>query len=363
MGKWLSDGNLEFLGRIDTQVKIRGMRVETGEIENHLMRREDIKEAVVLAHEGIDGEKYLCAYVVPANGKRKPGADTDLKSYLSGKLPEYMIPSHFIELDAIPFTPTGKINREAFPEPGLSTKDRIPPKNQVEERLAEIWADILDIQIDTIGSDSNFFKLGGHSLKAMILVSKIHKKLNVKLPLSEVFKTPTIGGLSQYIKRKAKDRYLSIEPCEKKEYYALSSAQKRLYILQQLELQSTGYNIPHRILLGIEQEEEKFAYTFKQIIRRHESLRTSFEMINEEPVQRIHEHHEVEFNIDYYQCKGEGEDQERKVKKIIENFERPFDLSKALLLRVGLIKIGNKNHMLLFDLHHIITDGTSQDIL
>jgi tyrocidine synthetase-3 len=405
MGKWSSDGNLEFLGRIDTQVKIRGIRVETGEIENHLMGREDIKEAVVLAHEGSAGEKYLCAYVVPANVK--PDADADLKLYLSGKLPEYMIPSHFIGLDAIPFTPTGKINREALPEPKLSTKGRIAPGNRVEERLAGIWAGILDIQTDTIGSDSDFFQLGGHSLKATTAASRIHKAFNVKIPLAEIFTHSTLRGMAKYIGRARQERFAAIGPVEKKEYYPLSPAQKRLHLLQQMDLPGTAYNLPQ--IIRIEAPDlERFETAFKKLIRRHESLRTSFHLVADQPVQRVHE--EVEFEIEYGQVEEEkgplgqinacGEDlatenterkegrwedekmgknapfgqinacggqypksHELRAKSFISSFIRPFDLSQAPLLRCGLFKLADGTYTWIVDMHHIITDGASHAVL
>ncbi len=254
MARWLSDGNIEFLGRIDHQVKIRGTRIELGEIENQLLKHENIKEAVVIdrqkgagSTDGSEGEKYLCAYVVPHRAgafDNNSSISLELREYLSVRLLNVMIPSYFIQLDKIPLTPNGKIDRRALPEPEIKAGDEYAaPRNRLEEKLVEIWSKILEIEKSLIGIDSHFFELGGHSLKATIMAAKINKIFNVKLPLAEIFKAPTIRGLSEYIKRSGKVPYATIVPAEKKEYYVLSSAQKRLYILQQMDMESTVYNI------------------------------------------------------------------------------------------------------------------------
>ncbi|MCX6578639.1 MAG: amino acid adenylation domain-containing protein [Candidatus Aminicenantes bacterium] len=357
LGRWLPDGNLEFIGRLDSQVKIRGIRIETGEIENHLLRHNNIKEAVVLAREGASGEKFLCAYIVPAvDGNRKPGFGDDLKEYLSAKLPDYMIPSYFIIIDAIPLLTNGKINRDALPplpSPGFSREGSqysIAPRNESEEKLAGIWSEVLGIEKVQIGIDENFFELGGYSLRATIVVSRIHKIFNVNIPLAEIFKSPTIRGLAKYITGAGEQMYAAIEPAEKREYYPLSASQKRLYLLYRMDPDNVSYNMPQEIRFPGEINIEKLQKVFKVLINRHESLRTSFEMIDEEPVQRIHE--DVEFKIDLL-----GGD------SAWLPFIRPFDLAKAPLIRVGIIKEENGEQVLLVDLHHIITDGTSQVIL
>ncbi|UCH95523.1 MAG: amino acid adenylation domain-containing protein, partial [Candidatus Aminicenantes bacterium] len=352
LGRWLPEGNLEFLGREDTQVKIRGIRIELEEIENRLMKRDDVKETVVLAREGLGGEKYLCAYVVLSGiAEEAPGIETSLKEYLSEKLPGYMVPSYFMLIDSIPFMPNGKIDRSALPVPELSTETRTAPGNKVEEKLLEIWAEVLGRAADTLGIDSNFFQLGGHSLRATIVASRIHKAFHVKVPVAEIFNTPFIRGLAKYITAAGEERYAAIEPVEEKEYYALSPAQKRLYLLHQMELNNVSYNLPQVIQVPGEIEKERLEWVFHQLVQRHESLRTSFEMLEDEPVQRIHDR--VDFALEYYEadkveCQG-----------IIDRFMRPFDLSRPPLLRAGLLN----RTVLLLDMHHIITDGISQVIL
>ncbi|MCP5049719.1 MAG: AMP-binding protein, partial [bacterium] len=251
LARWLPDGNIEFLGRIDHQVKIRGFRIELPEIENRLLNHNEVKEAAVIQREHPSGDKYLCAYFVPVKGGgafSESTAITDLGEYLTASLPEYMVPSYFVRLEKIPLNASGKVDRKTLPDPELQAgADHIAPASPVENQLAELWSEILGINRSIIGIESNFFALGGHSLKAIILVSKIHKVLNVKLPLTEVFLTPTIGGLAQYIQGAAWERYATIEPVDKREYYTMSSAQKRLYIIQRMNLDSTAYNMPQFI--------------------------------------------------------------------------------------------------------------------
>ncbi|UCH97465.1 MAG: amino acid adenylation domain-containing protein, partial [Candidatus Aminicenantes bacterium] len=259
-------------------------------------------------------------------------------------------------------TPSGKIDRKALPKPEPEIgPDHIAPRDTVEKRLAELWSGVLGIETHLIGIDSNFFQLGGHSLKATILIAKVHKTFNVKLPLAEVFKTPRIRELSAYIKNQEKDKYASIEPIEKSDYYQLSAPQKRLYLLQQMELESTAYNIPEFISLTGQPDIIKLETAFKKLILRHESLRTSFPMAADEPVQRIHD--KVEFKIEYFDLATENTENTEVPFGQINAFIRPFDLSRAPLLRVGLMRLEEKAHVLMVDIHHIISDGVSQEIL
>jgi acyl carrier protein len=353
LARWLPDGNIEFLGRVDNQIKIRGFRIELGEIENRLLKLDEIKSSAVIAKEDKNGDKYLCAYIV--SGKKcKP---SEIKESLARELPDYMIPLYFTRLEKMPLTPSGKIHRKALPEPEIEAADRyIAPSTPVEKKLAQLWALVLGIKEDKISIDTSFFQLGGHSLKAAILVSKIHKVFHVKVPMAQIFKTPFIKELSRYISHQApEDRYTSIKPVEEREYYALSSTQKRLFILQRLTTASTAYNIPVVGVLEGNIHKENLKTAFQRLISRHESLRTSFVEVNGEPVQRVHP--AVDFVIKYYDL------YRTRVEVKVKNFIRPFALAQAPLLRVGLIKREEKKYTLMIDMHHIITDGTSQGIL
>ncbi len=353
LARWVSDGNIQFLGRIDQQVKIRGFRIELGEIEKQLLDFANVKEAVVIAKTDEEEDKYLCAYLVSQN----QWVASELREYLAKCLPEYMIPSYFVSMEKMPLTPQGKIDRNALPHPKKKIGESyVAPRNQIETQLVEIWSQVLKMESNIISIDSSFFHLGGHSLKATTLVSKIHKLFDVKVPLVEIFRIPTIRELAQYIRGKSKERHIAIEPTEDKEYYRLSSSQRRLYFLQQLAPLSIGYNLPDVIHIGQNLEWEKLEKTFTQLIERHESLRTSFHIIDQFPVQRIHAR--VEFKIEY---PAHIQDQSQ-LKSTTDDFVRPFDLAQAPLLRVALIKFQN-NHLLLVDMHHIISDGLSIQIL
>ena len=360
LARWMPDGNIEFLGRIDSQVKIRGFRVEPGEVEAHLVRHEKIQKAAVLAKKDPAGEKQLCAYFVCENsGQKTPGID-ELNDYLVKKLPAYMIPSCFIQVDHIPLTPNGKVDGRSLPEPGVMGKgeDYVAPRSLKEEKLAGIWSDVLGIEKKAISIDANFFDLGGHSLKATVMVAKIHREFNVKLPLVQMFKIPTIRGLSGAIAGLTEHKYAPVEPGEKREYYALSSAQKRLFFFQQMDLSSVVYNIPQVFVLEGELPPGKLLKVFKKLILRHEALRTSFEIAGSEPIQRVD--HKVDFKI---QQPDAGFSKAPKKDEMIRNFIKPFDLSRAPLLRVGLIKIGEEKYLLILDMHHIVSDGISHQVL
>jgi tyrocidine synthetase-3 len=367
LGLFLEDMNIEFLGRKDQQVKVRGFRVELAEIEIQLLNHNKIAEALVTAKEDKNGDKYLCAYIV--SDDEIPGPE--LREYLSGYLPDYMIPSYFMHIDKIPITPNGKVDRRELPEPEFkSGSEYTAPRNIVEKKFVEIWSDILGIEKELIGIDRHFFEMGGHSLNATIMVSRIHKEFNIKMSLVDMFRNPTIRELSGHIGQLSEDKFSSIQSVEKKDYYLLSSAQKRLYILQQMETQSIAYNLHQMFSLEGECNKERAREAFIKLIGRHETLRTSFEIVKSEPVQRIYD--KVELAIEYYNLENQappimdktqvtlGQELE---KQVITDFVRPFDLSKSPLMRVGLIRLMEDRHLLLVDMHHIISDGISNEIL
>jgi amino acid adenylation domain-containing protein len=359
LARWLPDGNIEFLGRIDHQVKIRGFRIELGEIESRLLELEVVKEAVVLAWEDKSGDMYLCAYIV-SDVKLSV---SDLWVRLSDSLPGYMIPSYFVQLDELPLNKSGKVDRKVIPAPdgGMGiTAEYEAPRNRVEEILARIWSEVLGVE--KIGIHDNFFERGGNSLKGTVLASRIHKEMNVELPLKELFKSPTISGIAKYLSKVKPSTYVSIEAAEKKEYYEVSSAQKRMYVLQQLDQEAVNYNIPDVLMVEGVLDKEKLGEAAQKLIERHEVLRTTFETIDDRVVQRLHKN--VEFSVDYLQKIVEyAENPDKCMEEAIKDFIRPFDLGKAPLLRVALIKLTEEKQLLLFDTHHVISDGISMLIL
>ncbi|WP_312653308.1 non-ribosomal peptide synthetase, partial [Aminipila sp.] len=354
MARWLPDGNIEFLGRIGNQVKIRGYRIELGEIENQLLEYTAIKEAVVIVKSDDREDKYLTAYFV-ADKRLIIG---DLREYLKTNLPEYMIPSYFIHLDAMPLTANGKIDRKALPEPERLNNTGVEyesPRNEVEQKLEELWRDIL--KIEKIGINDDFFELGGHSIRATILAARIRKEMNVDVSIKEVFIFPTIKGMAKYILSSEKRIYNAIEPLDEKPYYIVSSIQKRIYILQEMDEKSTIYNMPEILLIEGKLDKTRVQVTFKKLVQRHEALRTSFEIIGDEIVQKVHQ--EIKFKIDYYKVQKE---QTEETEEIIRNFIKYFDLSIAPLFRIGIIELSEETHVLMMDMHHIISDGTSREI-
>ncbi|MEC1022070.1 bacitracin non-ribosomal peptide synthetase BacA [Bacillus paralicheniformis] len=350
LAKMLPDGNIQFLGRIDQQVKIRGYRIEPGEIENRLLKYEKIEEAAVIAREDGDHDPYLCAYVTV----KKEVEPEKIRTFLKKSLPDYMIPQHFVQLDGLPLTVNGKVDKKSLPVPERSAAmDRRyeAPRDQVEEKLVSIWEEALGI--NKIGINSHFFEAGGHSLKAAALVSTIHKELNVKLPLRQIFETPTIKGLREYIGAAKESVFTSIGKTEEKPYYRLSSAQKRLYILSQAG-SHVAYNMPFAMTLEGDFDIRRFENTLKNMIKRHESFRTSFVMIDGEVMQQIE--NEIDFQVAYSDIGKESAEEK------IKSFIRPFHLEKAPLLRAEVVKVNEREHLLMFDMHHIISDGVSTDI-
>ncbi|MCP4151739.1 MAG: amino acid adenylation domain-containing protein, partial [bacterium] len=372
IAQWGPDGNLDFLGRADHQVKIRGIRIELGEIESRLREHDGIKDAVVTANEknailnSGSENKFLYAYVVP----KRELETSQLRDYLSKILPNYMQPSYFIKLDKMPLTPSGKIDRHRLPVPQFKVGDKyVAPRDDIEELLTAIWAEILGIDKEIIGIDDGFLELGGHSLKAAAIIARIHKTVNIELSMEEILEIPTIRGLAQYIKGAAENRFIPIEKAEKKEYYPLSSAQERLYIMDRMQF-GTAYNITAVYRLGAEPRKRALKEAFLQLIRRHESYRTYFITADGQPVRKIHKN--VEFSIDYYEMTEDGEQlagDERQEelppsvsRYLSSRFVRPFDLSQAPLMRAGVIKAVGGVHFLLVDTHHIVSDGISMEI-
>ncbi|MBV6717582.1 condensation domain-containing protein, partial [Paenibacillus chitinolyticus] len=353
LARWTADGNVDFIGRIDHQAKIRGYRIETGEVESQLLQADGVREAVVIVREDGSGQKALCAYYT-ADGEL---AASSLRSALAQELPGYMIPSYFIRLERIPLTPNGKVDRKALPAPEAGADggaEYIAPRTPLEAKLAAIWQDVLGLQ-KGIGIRDNFFDLGGHSLRATTLVGKVHKELNVDLPLRDVFRHSTVEEMAEAIARMERQEHVSIPLAEEQDHYPQSSAQKRLYILNQLEGAELSYNMPGALLLEGALDQNRFEEAFRRLIERHETLRTGFEMVSGEAVQRVFA--AVDFFVEHFSAA------EEEAAETVRDFVRPFDLAKPPLLRVGLVEMAAERHVLLFDMHHIVSDGVSMDVL
>ncbi|WP_019712400.1 plipastatin non-ribosomal peptide synthetase PpsC [Bacillus subtilis] len=348
VARWLPDGNVEFLGRTDDQVKIRGYRIEPGEIEAALRSIEGVREAAVTVRTD-SGEPELCAYV---EGLQR----NEVRAQLQRLLPGYMVPAYMIEMEQWPVTPSGKLDRNALPAPGgaADAETYTAPRNVTEMKLSQLWEDVL--KNGPVGIHDNFFDRGGHSLKATALVSRIAKEFDVQVPLKDVFAHPTVEGLATVIREGTDSPYEAIKPAEKQETYPVSSAQKRIYVLQQLEDGGTGYNMPAVLELEGKLNPERMERAFKELIKRHESLRTAFEQdAGGDPVQRIHD--EVPFTLQTTVLGARTEEEAAAA------FIKPFDLSQAPLFRAQIVKVSDERHLLLVDMHHIISDGVSVNIL
>jgi amino acid adenylation domain-containing protein len=352
LARWLLDGAVEFMGRRDEQVKIRGFRVEPAEIETRLAGHGRISQAVVVAQTDRQGRQYLCAYY------RSEAAihPAELREYLAAGLPEYMIPTSFVWMEHLPLTPNGKVDRQALPDPDYSrpaTDEFTYPQNETELLLHRIWRDVLDVE--PLSTTANFFVLGGHSLKAAVLIARINREFRIQLPLRSIFAHPTITQLAQCIQQLESSEWLQIRPAAPRNSYPLTSEQKRIYLAEQVEEGSTGYNMPGAMIIAGKLDSRKFEAAFQALINRHESYRTTIEMENGELVQKIHS--QADFKIEVI-AKGN-----LTLTELARNFVRPFDLKRAPLLRVGLVKLAEQKHFLLFDVHHLISDGVSAGIL
>lgn len=359
LGRLTAEGTIKMMGRKDFQIKIRGFRVEIGEIESVLLQHNAIKEGVTIAKENESGDNYLCVYIV----SEKTILPEELREYLSSELPDYMIPRYFIFLEKMPVTSTGKIDRNRLPEPEEVIDleaTYVAPTNETEKKLAVIWQEILSVE--KVGINNNFIELGGHSLLVISIISKVHEVFNVELQLRDVFEHPTVKELSQVIMRSKQMIFSSIEPMEKKEYYVTTASQKRMFVLNQYEGIETTYNLPGILKIEGKLDRQRFEQTFKKVIKRHETLRTSLRSMGNEIVQIIHEN--VDFQIHYIDMDMEsnGQKSKEKIETITNNLIQPFDLSQAPLLHAGLVKTSDSSYLLMLDMHHIISDGISWGI-
>lgn len=366
--RYLADGNLEFLGRIDHQVKIRGFRIELSEIEVALTEHDSVLEAIVIAREDARNEKRLAAYIV-ADREHTPSIG-DLRSHLSERLPEYMIPSYFVMLDAIPLTPNGKVDRNALPAPEVSRPDLegafVAPRSQVEEMVAQVWSDAL--HIDQVGVHDNFFALGGHSLLATTIVTRLRQAFNVDLPLRTIFEGPTVSQLSEKIEAEQRaGRNLSMPPLvrvSREQTLPLSFAQERLWFNDQLMPGgNAAYNVQLAVRLQGRLHVDALEQALNKLVQRHESLRTNFRSVNGRPLQVIAPEVRIALTIQNVTDVPEDEREAELLRLATAATQQPFDLSSDALLRPFLFRLSDESHVLVLVIHHIVCDGWSMGVL
>ncbi|MDM5296915.1 amino acid adenylation domain-containing protein [Bacillus pumilus] len=348
LARWLSNGDLEFIGRMDHQVKIRGQRIELGEIEHQLLRHPQLNEAVVVT----GSNDALCAYFT-AEGS-VPLAD--LRKQLASELPVYMMPTYFMQLEELPLTGNGKVDRRALPAPNMmeqASNEYVAPQSDTERILAGIWEEVLEVP--RISRHDHFFECGGHSLRGMKMLNRLYEEMHVEFSLKSLFESPTLEAFALAVEQAEKTEIKRVEKAAEAEYYPVTSAQKRLFVLQKMSNAEKSYHMPAVLKLEGKFDEKRFADAVEQLVHRHEAFRTSFNFVQDEPVQRIKE--DVALNIE--KIDGNGRD----IQQIMSDFIRPFDLEIAPLLRIGLVSVSVDVHYLLIDMHHIISDGASVSVL
>jgi amino acid adenylation domain-containing protein len=368
LGKYLPDGNIEILGRSDFQVKIRGFRIELGEIETALRQQEHVRETIVVAFDDDRGSKQLVAYVV---SKIELLTSKELRSFLKEKLPDYMIPAFFVFLDKLPLTPNGKVDRRALPTPDLAIPSLessfAPPSTPTENAIAAVWSEIL--KIEQVGIYDNFFELGGHSLIATQVMSRLPQMFSLDLPLSLLFELPTIAELADRIDTilwaSGDSRRASLTPIQsvsRDQHLPLSFAQQRLWLIDQITANNSVYNVTLAYRMTGDLDIEMFSQSLNAIAQRHESLRTTFNIIDQQPVQSFVGNLEIDLPIIDLRSLTVNE-QKQELGKISEiEAKTPFDLSQSPLLRAKLVRLAPDDHVFFLTMHHIICDGWSLDI-
>ncbi|MDR1158047.1 MAG: amino acid adenylation domain-containing protein [Oscillospiraceae bacterium] len=348
LAKQLEDGSFVFLSRVDRQVKIRGFRVELSEIENRLTALDVVKEAVV-THERTETADLLCAFLAPA--ARRHADWPALSVALSAVLPDYMVPQTGFVLESIPRTPNGKTDFAALDRLRREAQAACAaqPQNETERRILDIWERVL--QMRPAGLDAPFFKAGGSSLSAMRFLGELHREFGVEVPLREIFERGSVSQLAAFVTVQAGGSFAPISPAEPAEWYPVSPAQKRMFMLDRLIGGSTVYNLPHAIRLEGRIDREALLGAVRRIVARHESLRTVFAMRGDEIMQHVCETCPLEMPV--------VRAAEDALDGVVGRFVRPFQLDRLPLLRVQLVEISEEVHYFLYDMHHIVSDGTS----
>ncbi|HLF26569.1 MAG TPA: amino acid adenylation domain-containing protein, partial [Anaerolineae bacterium] len=376
LARYLSDGNLEFLGRIDQQVKVRGFRIELGEIEAALSQHPAVRECVVAAQAwGATDDKRLVAYLTPkadASSSFIPPPSSfvsELRAFLRVKLPEYMLPSAFVVLEAFPLTPNGKVDRKALPALDgaqvAASEHYVAPRTPAEELAAGIWAEVLGIK--TVGVNDNFFELGGHSLLATQVVSRIQEVFQVQLPLRALFESPTLEDLARAIEQlqqgDAPRPFRAIQPVSRAGELPLSFAQERLWFIDQLVPGSSAYNIPTALRIKGDLDVAALESSLNEVIRRHESLRTTFAAHDGQSMQVIAPNVILKLPSVDLRAWPEADRESEARRRAEAEARRPFDLAHGPLLRAELFCLDQAAHVLVLNLHHIIADGWSSAVL
>ena len=363
LARWRADGQLEYLGRVDHQVKIRGYRVEPGEIEAVLSSHPAVTGATVIAREYGTDDRRLVAYVTGAGAPRPP----ELREWLLERLPEYMVPSAIVAMEALPLTPNGKVDREALPVPGRSTDPNgiIPPRGPVEEALAEAWAEL--IGGGPVGVHDNFFEVGGHSLMALQLLARARQVFEVEVSPRDFIEAPTLANLARLVERALAEGSTPAPPigrADRSVPLPASFAQQRLWFLDQLQPGASAYNVPIAVRLDGTLDAEALRRALEEVIRRHEILRTTFVDNGGIPHEVIGEPKVLELPLDDLSSLTNADEATvLAMASVLKEAARPFDLARGPLVRARLIRLNEERHIVQVTMHHIVSDGWSLGVL
>ncbi|WP_175725334.1 non-ribosomal peptide synthetase/type I polyketide synthase [Burkholderia ambifaria] len=357
LARYRPDGNIEFLGRIDHQIKLRGLRIEPGEVEAAL-REHPLVEAAVVALRGADDSARLVAWLRSSHPEAELIAA--VRGHLRQRLPDYMVPSAFVVVPAFEQLPNGKLDRARLPEPGDGL-DHVAPANALEAQLTAIWQEVLgQARISTI---ANFFELGGNSLSATKVAARIRRDLQVKLEIRSLFSHPTISSLAKRIADTQPIDYAPVTPLPAQAHYALSPAQTRLWVQDRLNAAQAGGPLPTSLLFEGVLDVDALVRAFRALSERHEILRTRFVLSGNQPVQQVLPPCEAAFPVEVIDLQ-EAEDRDAQAMSITAR-ERlaPMDLGTGPLFRVKLLRLSEVRHVCICTMHHIVSDGWSTEVL
>lgn len=361
LGRWLDNGQIEYKGRKDNQVHIRGFRIEIGEVESALNQLEELNDAVVVVRQNRLGEPFLAAFVVLTRADISDLATT-LKILLKASLPAYMIPSVFVPVDAVPRTPNGKVDGKALPElDNLASVEHVEPSTAVQKQLCEIWQQVLKLE-KAPGITANFFEIGGHSLLATQIIGEINAVMGTTLPVKTLFEHNTIEELAAVIANRPGQTQAAIRQFEG-DLAPLSHAQQRLWFIDQLEQDSRHYVITAAVGLDGQIEQKALQQTLDALVERHQALRTVFVEQHGIGYQQINAPSSVAIEQWMVEPGSEAELLAQAQTCIAQIATRPYDLSRDLMMRVGLIQLSQTRAVLALVVHHIVFDAVSADIL
>ncbi|MCF4981014.1 amino acid adenylation domain-containing protein [Pseudomonas gessardii] len=357
--RWTADGVLEYLGRLDQQVKLRGFRVEPEEIQARLLAQAGIAQALVLIRDTAGGAQLIGYYT--ASGKLD---EQDVKAALAAELPEYMVPAQLIRLDVMPLGPSGKVDRRALPEPVWQVREHVEPQTALQQQIAGIWRTVLGVP--RIGLRDDFFALGGHSLLATQIISRTRQACDMELALRTLFEASELGDFVEQVRliqaSGQRNQQTAIGKVDRRQAVPLSYSQQRMWFLWQMEPDSPAYNVGGMARLRGVLDVGRFEAALQALIMRHETLRTTFPSVDGVARQNVAAQSSVRMSWQDFSALHEAERQVRLQQLADQQAHSPFNLETGPLLRACLVKAGEQEHYLVLTLHHIVTEGWAMDI-